>query len=139
VVVQTRQPDHPAIACAARHDVERFAAAELAERRKPAYPPHVQLANVVLSGTAQRPVADAAVRVVRWLEDLFRARPAGRVEVIGPAPCPIERVRGRWRWHFLLRTRDAPRLTRLIGYLAARAPLPRGIRLIVDRDPVSLL
>jgi primosomal protein N' (replication factor Y) len=139
VVVQTRQPGHPAVAFAARHDVAGFARAELAERAEPAYPPHVQLANGVVSGTRERAVADAALRVVEWLRELFAARAASRVDLVGPAPCPIERVRGRWRWHFLLKSPDAARLTRLVAYLAARAPVPRAVRLVVDRDPVSLL
>ena len=139
VVVQTRQPRHPAVTFAAHHDTAGFAAAELAERRKPPYPPHVLLANVVLSGEGERAVADAATRVVDWLHELFRAKRAARVELVGPAPCPIERVRGRWRWHFLLRTGDAARLTRLIGYVADKAQVPRSVRLVVDRDPVSML
>ncbi|MDP3774508.1 MAG: primosomal protein N' [Gemmatimonadales bacterium] len=139
VIVQTRQPAHPAVTFAARHDAVGFAEAELAERRDPAYPPHVQLANCVISGTRERAVADGALAVSEWLRALFRARPAARADLVGPAPCPIARVRGRWRWHFLLRTRDAARLTRLIGYLADRAPAPRGVRLVVDRDPVALL
>jgi len=139
VVVQTRQPGHPAVAFAARHDVAGFARAELAERSEPAYPPHVHLANGVVSGTRERAVADAALRVVGWLRELFAARAASRVDLVGPAPCPIARVRGRWRWHFLLKSPDAARLTRLVAYLASRAPVPRSVRLVVDRDPVSLL
>jgi len=51
----------------------------------------------------------------------------------------VERVRARWRWHLVLRTADAARLTRLVTYVAARAPLRGGVRLVLDRDPLSLL
>ncbi len=139
VVVQTRQPGHPAVSFAARHDVGGFAVAELAERADPPYPPHVNLANVVLSGPKEAAVAQAAVALIRWLEQLFEARAESRVDLLGPAPCPIEKVRGRWRWHCLLRTPDAARLTRLVGYLATHGPVPSGVRLVIDRDPVSLL
>ncbi len=139
VVVQTRQPQHPAITFAARHDTAGFAAVELAERRDPPYPPHVHLANVVVSGEVERAVAQAATQVADWLRALFAARPDSRADLVGPAPCPIERVRGRWRWHQLQRTPDGSTHTRLVGYVAARAPVPRRVRLIVDRDPFSLL
>ncbi len=139
VVVQTRQPAHPAVDFAARHDVAGFARAELAERADPPYPPTVHLANVVLSGTRETAVAQASAALVRWLEELFRARPESRVDLVGPAPCPIGKVRGRWRWHFLARTPDAARLTRLVGYLATHGPVPSGVRLVIDRDPVSVL
>jgi len=139
VVVQTRQARHPAIVQAARHDVRAFAAVELAERREPAYPPHVALANLVVSGPSEDAVADAAVALGSWLRRLAAARPEAGATVLGPAPCPIERIRERWRWHVLVKAPDSARLTRLVGYVAARAPAPHGARLVVDRDPVSLL
>jgi primosomal protein N' (replication factor Y) len=139
VLVQTRQGLHPAIACASRHDVAGFARAELAERRDPPYPPHVHLANVIVSGEQEHAVAKAAVALAEWFGTLFAARPESRCDLLGPAPCPIERVRGRWRWHLLLRTPDPTRLTRLAGYAAEHAPAPGGVRVVVDRDPVALL
>ena len=139
VLVQTRQPTHPAVVFAARHDVAAFARAELAERMDPPYPPHSHLANLVVSGPEERAVMNASLKLADWLRELFEARPASRAELLGPAPCPIERVRGRWRWHLLLRTKDASRLTQLAGYVAAHAPVPRPVRLVIDRDPVALL
>ena len=139
VLVQTRAPGHHAIVHAARHDVRGFMATELAERRDPPYPPVVRLANVVTSGRDERAVARAAERVAAWLHALLAARPDVRATVVGPAPCPIERVRDRWRWHSLVKAADEAALTRLAGYLAARAPVPGGVRLVVDRDPASLL
>jgi primosomal protein N' (replication factor Y) len=139
VIVQTRAPGHHAIVRSATHDVRGFLEAERAERRDPPYPPQVRLVNAVLSGSDQRAVARAAGRVVEWLHALLAARPELAATVVGPAPCPIERVRERWRWHFLVKAGDDALLTRLARYLAARAPVPAGVRMIVDRDPVSLL
>ena len=63
------------------------------------------------------------------------------VELTGPAPCPIDRIRGRWRWHFLLRSTAAGPLGAIARLLLTRYRPPRrsALRLIVDRDPVSLL
>ena len=139
VLVQTRQAAHPAIAHAARHDVRGFAAAALAERLDPPYPPHVTLANLVVSGEDEDAVADGAAALGKWLRALAAARPESAATVLGPAPCPVGRIRGRWRWHVLLKAPDGERLTRLVGYVARRAPVRRGLRLTVDRDPVSVL
>jgi len=139
VIVQTRAPGHHAIVHAAGHDVRGFVTAELVERRDPPYPPHVRLANAVLSGKDERAVARAAERVAAWLRALLAARPDVPATVLGPAPCPIERVRDRWRWHVLVKAADDGELTRLAGYLVARAPVTGGVRLVVDRDPASLL
>jgi primosomal protein N' (replication factor Y) len=139
VIVQTRAPRHHAIVHASHHDVRGFVSEELEERRDPPYPPHVHLANVVVSGPDEHAVARAAGAVADWLRALLAARPRLGATVLGPAPCPIERVRGRFRWHALLKTAAPGSLTRLVRYAAARAPVPGGVRLVVDRDPVSLL
>jgi len=139
VIVQTRAPTHHAVVYAARHDVRGFLEVEVAERRAPPYPPHVQLANVVVSGSDERAVARCAGGVADWLRALLAARPDLGASVLGPAPCPIERIRERWRWHLLIKAAEPGPLTRLVRYLAARAPVPGGVRLVVDRDPVSLL
>jgi primosomal protein N' (replication factor Y) len=139
VIVQTRAPGHHAIVHAAAHDVPGFAAAELRERREPVYPPHVALANLVLSGTDERAVARAAVRLGEWLRALLQARPDAAATVLGPAPCPIERLRGRWRWHLAVKAPRSAALTRLLRYLGGHAPVSAGVRLVVDRDPAALL
>jgi primosomal protein N' (replication factor Y) len=124
-----------------RHDVRAFVAAELAERRAPAYPPFVRLANVILSGADEQATARAAVETADWLRALLRTRGVRSVEVVGPAPCPVHRIKERWRWHLFLRTAESGVLTRLCRYVATRAPAAndRAVRLVVDRDPVALL
>ena len=126
---------------ALRHDVEGFVQEELAARRQPAYPPFVALANVVVSGPDETATMTAALAAVDWVRALLERRGMRDVQVVGPAPCPIERIKERWRWHFLLKTPRAALMTRVAGYIAAHGPLPPGrdLRLVVDRDPVSLL
>ena len=141
VIVQTRLPGVHAIRHALRHDVEGFVQEELAARRQPAYPPFVALANVVVSGPDETATMTAALAAVDWVRALLERRGMRDVQVVGPAPCPIERIKERWRWHFLLKTPRAALMTRVAGYIAAHGPLPPGrdLRLVVDRDPVSLL
>jgi primosomal protein N' (replication factor Y) len=61
--------------------------------------------------------------------------------LVGPAPCPIDRIKDRWRWHFLLKSSQPKLMTRVARYIAERCPVPKlhELRLTVDRDPVSLL
>jgi primosomal protein N' (replication factor Y) len=60
---------------------------------------------------------------------------------VGPAPAPLARIKGRWRWHLLVRAAARGPLGPLLRYAARRAPHAAGgaIRLVLDRDPVSLL
>jgi primosomal protein N' (replication factor Y) len=138
VFVQTALPHHYAIRCALSHDYDGFAERELAERAPPRYPPHTRLINVVVSGTDERVVQDAAADAAAWTQAALAGHP---VELTGPAPCPIDRIRGRWRWHFLLRSTAAAPLGAIARLLLTRYRPPRrsALRLIVDRDPVSLL
>jgi len=144
VLIQTSLPDHYAIRAAVEHQYEAFAERELRERASPRYPPHVRLANVVLSSPDQQLAARAAEEAARWLSRWIQegAGPAARraVEVVGPAPSPIERLHGRWRWHFFLRSSSAAALGDAARGLAESYRPPAGdVRLALDRDPVALL
>jgi primosomal protein N' (replication factor Y) len=143
VIIQTSLPDHYAIRAAVTHDFESFAERELGERARPEYPPHVRLVNVVVSSPDQQLAATTAEQgahyVRRWLTAEARA---GRetVELVGPAPAPIERLHNRWRWHFLLRASSPKALGRTAQVIMDGFKLPSGdVRLTLDRDPVALL
>ena len=137
VFVQTRSPDHHAIRAAAAHSVEAFAEAELPLRTppNPAYPPRVGLVRFVASGLDQARTAALAERVAAWLRRAGTERLEGALTVLGPAPCPITRLRGLWRWHVLVKAAEARALGRVVR--AWRAKSHRAVT--VDRDPVSLL
>jgi len=94
----------------------------------------------VLSATEEGAAAQAAVDVADWLRALVGARSL-EAEILGPAPAPLARIKGRWRWHLLLRSAAPGPLGAVLRYGARRAPHARGgaVRLVVDRDPVSLL
>ena len=140
VFIQTHLPDHHAVRCAIAHDYEGFVRQELAERASPPYPPTVRLTNIVFSGSREEGAADLAQRGAAWLGRLLGTRPELDVRLVGPAPCPIERIKARWRWHLLLKATSSRDLTRVGRYFAARFPVEGAdLRAIVDRDPVSLL
>ena len=137
VYVQTRSPDHHAIRAAAAHSMEAFAEAELPHRTppNPPYPPSVGLVRFVVSGRDQGRTAAIAERVAAWLRRAGTERLEGALTVLGPAPCPITRLKGLWRWHVLVKAAEARALGRVVR--AWRAKSHRAVT--VDRDPVSLL
>jgi primosomal protein N' (replication factor Y) len=141
VLVQTRTPNHYALTAAAQHDYEGFAACELSARQSPPYPPHVGLVNVVVSALRETDAVRAASDVADWLRGLVATRAEGAVDVIGPAPAPLARIKRRWRWHILYRAVDRTLLDRVTRYAAHRAPHANShrVRVVFDRDPVSVL
>src|SRR5436309_2749181 len=141
VLVQTRAPDHHAIRAAAAHSVAGFAAAELPLRAppNPAYPPHVGLARFVAVHEDERLAVQAAERVAAWLRRANTEQLGGALTVLGPAPCPIMRLKGQWRWHVLIKSPEARPIGRVVrAWGRGRGPGARGA-VVADRDPVSLL
>jgi len=135
VVVQTIQPGHPALLHAAKHDFAAFAAQESAERAKFHWPPHTRLVRVVVSA----PVYVAARNRANEVADALRGSlPPNCHDVLGPARCPIERVRGRFRWHVVLRAADEPVQRAAVLRLRRLGARVRGAQLTIDVDPADL-
>ncbi len=123
----------------AAHDFHGFVKEELDGRINPPYPPNVRLVNIVFSGTDANATADLAESAAEWLKRLVRSQKIPDVVLIGPAPCPIERVKTRWRWHVLLKSGSPGELTRVSRYFMERFKVPAALRVTLDRDPVALL
>jgi len=139
VIVQTRSPDHPAIACAARHDVPGFLAHELKDREELGYPPFSRLVLVRLEGPDEPRTAALAAK----LAEAARATPEvgeGHVEVAGPMPAPMPRVRERYRYRVLLRGQRPLVRNVAMAVRAALAAEGKGaVRVILDVDPLSMM
>ena len=54
--------------------------------------------------------------------------------MVGPAPCPVERIKKRWRWHLLLKSQQASALTRVGRYFLERFPVPDVARRCASRS-----
>ncbi|MGH7637783.1 MAG: replication restart helicase PriA, partial [Gemmatimonadaceae bacterium] len=141
VIIQTRVPEHHAVQCAVSHDYIGFVRRELEGRYHPPYPPATRLVNVVFSGTREEETMQLAIDAADRLRGMLAKRSDFDVTIVGPAKCPIERIKNRWRSHFMLKSEHAAQLTRVARYIAERLPIPSSgqMRVVVDRDPVSLL
>ena len=95
------------------------------------------LANLVISGESEAAVSKEAVRVADWCTGLI-TRFKLPLEVLGPAPCPLTRIKDRWRYHVLVRG-ASEEIGKLVRYAAPRITRAKEVRVIIDRDPVSLL
>ncbi|MFL5489260.1 MAG: primosomal protein N' [Gemmatimonadaceae bacterium] len=141
VLIQTRLPGHHAVRYAVAHDYVSFVRDEMVGRADPRYPPNVRLANIVFSGFVEEATAKLAIHAGEWLRELITTRAGDEVVVVGPAPCPIERIKNRWRWHILLKSEHPGELTRVSRYFMERFEIPNTaqLRVTLDRDPVALL
>src|SRR5438876_783132 len=141
VVVQTFRPDHPSLAAAVRHDYVGFMDAELERRRALGYPPFARLVNVRVEGRDGPAVERAAHDLAAQLRRQARALGLDDQAVLGPAPPPLERLRGRYRWQCLLRSADVRALRTLARMARTAGGKTRGsrVRVAIDVDPYAML
>ena len=127
-IIQTYQPEHPAVQAVASGDASAFYDAELEVRRRFGSPPFGRLIKLTVglpdSLAAQQEAAAMADRLAA-----AAAATSSRVAILGPAPAYVSRRAGRWRWNVVLRG-DDPR---------ALLDPPPGAPWSIDVDPDSLL
>jgi primosomal protein N' (replication factor Y) len=139
VIIQTRDPEHPAIVFASRHDVRGFLEREIADREELDYPPFARWAMIRVDGPDEAATRTAAQRVAHAASHT-RAVVSGEVEVRGPRPAPLSRLQGRYRFQVLLRCKERrPLRTSLLALLPMREQLGGGIRMVIDVDPVKMM
>lgn len=141
VIIQTYAPEHYAVQRARAHDYKGFYEEEIRARREALYPPFVHLVAVVASGEDPGQVE----RYAQTLSSAFRedVKSRGRakdIRVLGPAPCPVRRVRRMYRWQVLLKGTRVGDLNALVRQgLRACPPASRGVMVHADVDPESTL
>ena len=139
VFLQTFRPDSPLLHYALSHDYKGFFESEIETRHGgTGYPPFRRLLLCEMQGPNEEAVRRAMERFAVIVKDLA---PQAHADVLGPAYAALKKIRNDWRLHILIKG-DYPNQ---LQWLAERAQeimapeLPKGVKLRMDRDPVSLL
>ncbi|MFN0063242.1 MAG: primosomal protein N' [Myxococcaceae bacterium] len=136
VLVQTYNPKTPCVGEVIRHNYDAFAEHELAWRQALGYPPFSRQVCIRVEGTDAKRVESFAQRLGAGLLGQLPAS----TRLIGPAPSPLARLRGKTRWQLLLQAdRHATLRPLLLHAEALAAELPRSIHMTVDVDPATML
>jgi primosomal protein N' (replication factor Y) len=135
VIIQTFQPEHYAIHYASRHNYTGFAKEELQFRETLGYPPYGYLLRILVRGENLEAVALHSENIA---ENLRRLRLEG-VEILGPAPAPITRIKNKHRFQILAKSQTVAKLQRLQmkgrTFLASKG----DIQCAIDIDPLAML
>ncbi|MFH1653916.1 MAG: primosomal protein N' [Pseudomonadota bacterium] len=142
VLIQSYNADHYALKYAAAHDFDGFFNEENRIRKELSYPPFSRLINIRLSGNNEERVESASHMVKDILKESFAKSDLGKgVKILGPAPAPLNKVRGKWRWQILIKTlsvlKSVDHLSRLRGGINLQ--LPSGVKFTIDVDPVDMM
>jgi len=130
VIIQTYTPEHYAIEAAAAHDYEAMYEREIEFRRRLGYPPFGRLARLTFAHSGAAYSQEQAASMAKRLKDERDRLGLPNLDILGPSPAFVPRIRGRWRWTVVLRGNDPAALLRDMQW-------QRGWT--VDVDPASLL
>jgi primosomal protein N' (replication factor Y) len=139
VLIQTYAPHHYSIRAARDQDYERFIRRELRLRQEMGWPPFARMAMVRIEGAEAAAVAAMAERAGAALRAEAKI---DTMRVLGPAPAPIERLRGRYRWQVMTRSAEPNAMRSALALMLARLGSReerQGIFVGVDIDPVNML
>lgn len=131
-IIQTMHPTHYSVQAAASQDYDTFFKRELEFRAALRYPPTVALVNVIVRHQSLERALDDAGQLA---DDVRRLAPG--VNVLGPAPAALARIKDEYRAQFFLKGRDRRTMRRAIVAALDARPLLRK-RTMVDVDPVTV-
>ncbi len=138
VLVQTYNPAHIAIVCAGQHDFHAFYAHEIAKRRENMYPPFARLINLTIADEDDERALSIARGMAYELQERGLQHKRGARQFVGPARAPLAKLRGRYRYHLLLKGHRIAELRQVLldalGALGDRAGA-----VTVDVDPVDMM
>ncbi len=138
VVIQTLNANHYAIRHSTTHDYDGFYNEEITYRSQLGYPPVGRIIKIEIKSPDEALAAEAAKTARNRIRHLMRGK---ETAILGPAPAPISRVRGQYRFQLLLLSakRDAMRSLALEGRKTVEEKYGRKVKVIIDVDPVNLM
>src|SRR3972149_1565645 len=149
VIVQTFNPEHYAIRHASGHDFKGFYDDESSFRKALGYPPYKRLARLLIKGNNKDHVESTSER----LKEILTSNSKEGIDILGPVSAPFGKIRGKHRWHIIIKGKDAKTLNRIVRKSLDELKRQRqgqttkgsvhgmnkSAQVEVDIDPLSLL
>jgi len=141
VLIQTYYPHNDVINNAAAQDYQAFYDREIQSRKELLYPPFLRLVNCILSSPDEKKLEKSMLLFRDRLRDMVKQANL-KVDILGPAPCPLYYLRNRYRRHLIMKTRQVVKLVRMLTDWENHEPrfkLPSSVRVIIDVDPIDMM
>lgn len=136
VYLQVYNPDQLAVQAALQNDYLALYSAEMTLRRSLRYPPFCRLVRVIASGLDEIAVSVQIAKLAEYLRQHSRD-----AEIVGPAPCVLERLQGKYRYHVLCKGQAVqPLVEDISAYLEelSRRHGSMSVSFVIDAEPQSL-
>jgi primosomal protein N' (replication factor Y) len=141
VLIQTFCPDHQVIEDASKQDFLSFFKREIDSRKSLNYPPFSRIVNFIFSSTNEKKAETEALNFKNKLLEKSKKYNIN-ISVLGPAPCPMYFLRGKYRRHFFVKTRQVIKLIEMLTHWENSQPnfkINSNVRLNIDVDPDDML
>jgi len=137
VIIQTHFPEHYAIDCATKGDYIRFYRKEIQYRKELMYSPFSHLINITISGKVEKDVINLSNKILSFLKlkkiDNFAI-------VLGPAPAPLTRIKGKYRWHIFIKSKKPDKTRNILTQTLFEIPqFSKKAKYVVDVDPIMTM
>jgi primosomal protein N' (replication factor Y) len=144
VIIQTFNPEHYAIATAKEHDYDSFFQKEKELREQLGYPPFSYLACLRFKGNDKKMTSEMVQSMGQEIRGVLRKWPkrGKEIQVLGPAEAPLAKLKGKYRWQILIKSKRAELLhyfLREVEGLSSKILGGSGVSLIIDVDPYQML
>lgn len=144
--IQTYEPEHYVFDYVRNHDYKGFYDKEIELRKELSYPPFSRLLRIIFSFKTK----DAAAKIVKVISGRIKKmnppsvsvaerETAGGIEILGPSPAPIEKIRNLWRWHIILKGKNAKALRQAASGILEKIKDFKEMKIDIDVDPINML
>ena len=117
VVIQTFNPKNPVIQEALGHQYEAFATRELSIRKKLCYPPFYRMALIRVRGSSIEKIESALIKISHFAREQAQKSKEKYLDILGPAPAPLSKVKGQYRYQILIKSSKSPWLSEFCHHL----------------------
>ncbi len=140
VIIQTLRPEHYAIQFAKKHEYLMFYDHEIQLRQRPLFPPFVRLVVLRIKGPVEKLVQQNSVAIAKFCRNFVRGNKK-QLEVLGPAPAPLDKVKDNFRWQILVKGAVVSDVQELCSALTEnKAELVASkCGLTIDVDPENMM
>ena len=135
VFIQTYEPEHYVFDYVRNHDCAGFYQKEIELRKELSYPPFSKLIRIVFNFRNK----ERAAKIMKDISGRIRKIRISDIEILGPSPAPIEKIRNYWRWHLVLKGKNSKALRQKAAEIIDSLKDIKDVRIDVDVDPINLL
>lgn len=143
VIIQTYNPDHYSILSSVNHDFFQFYKDEISKRAELSYPPFSRLINLKILGNNLQSIVEYSHKLGELCRSIQQKTKdfKGTIQILGPVAAPLSKIKGKYRWQLLIKGQKAGTLHDFCNkiFKEAKKMGSRGIKLIVDVDPMNML